>query len=274
LILQKSDGGFGYAATDLAAVRHRIRVLQADLVIYVVGLPQCDHLGMVFQTAEEAGWLAHPARAEHVGHGSILGADGKMLRSRDGVSVKLVDLLEESVRRAGSAVGRKNPDLDPARRAAVARAVGIGAVKYADLSTDRIKDYQFNLDRMLSFEGSTAPYLQYARARICSIFRRVGTAPVANPGPVLIAEPAERALAIELLAFAPLVEAVADSWEFHRLAQYLFGLASAFTAFYEKCPVLKADPDVRDSRLVLWDLTARTLKTGLGLLGVDSPDQM
>lgn len=274
LIVQKSDGGFGYAATDLATIRHRVRVLRAGRLVYVVGLPQRDHLGMVFQTARAAGWLTGSVRVEHIGHGSVLGVDGKTLRSRAGASVKLVDLLDEAVRRAAEIVERKNPDLDPTRQAAVARAVGIGAVKYADLATDRAKDYSFELDRMVSFEGNTAPYLQYARARICSIYRRAGTAPVARPEPVLLVEPAERVLAIELLGFGPLVEGLADSLEFHRLAQYLFGLASAFTAFYERCPVLKADPDVRSSRLVLCDLTARVLEAGLGLLGIDSPDQM
>ncbi|SEF92904.1 arginyl-tRNA synthetase [Thermomonospora echinospora] len=274
LIVRKSDGGFGYAATDLATIRHRLRKLHATRLLYVVGLPQQMHLGMVFQTAREAGWLAPPARAEHIGFGSVLGSDGKILRTRAGASVKLVDLLAEAVSRASAIIAEKNPDLDADTRAAVARAVGIGAVKYADLSTDRVKDYVFDYDRMLSFDGNTAPYLQYARARICSIFRRGGVEPPRDAGAPVLAEPAERALALQLLGFEGLIAEVSQNLEFHRLAQYLYGLASAFTSFYEKCPVLQAEGEVRTSRLVLCDLTARTLELGLGLLGIESPDQM
>jgi len=273
LIVQKTDGGFGYAATDLATIRRRLRVLGATRLLYVVGLPQRQHLEMIFETAREAGWLVPPARAEHVGHGSILGDDGKILRTRAGASVKLIDLLDEAIARATAIVAEKNPALDEQARERVAQAVGIGAVKYADLSTQRSKDYVFDYDRMLSFEGNTAPYLQYAHARICSIFRRSGLEP---PGAkhVIVAEPAERALAIELLAFAGVITEVAGNLECHRLAQYLYGLASAFTDFYERCPVLRAEGEVRTSRLVLCDLTARTLKLGLGLLGIAAPDQM
>jgi arginyl-tRNA synthetase len=275
LIVQKSDGGFGYAATDLATIRRRIRDLHSTRMLYVVGSPQHQHLEMIYEAAREVGWLVPPVRAEHIGHGSILSAeDGKMLRTRAGVSVKLMDLLNEAVARARAVIDEKNPNLPEHVRVAVADAVGIGAVKYADLSTDRIKDYVFDLDRMLAFDGNTAPYLQYARARICSIFRRAGLTPDPKPGRVIVAEAAERVLALELLAFGPLVEEVAESLEFHKLAHYLYGLASTFTAFYERCPVLKADGEIRDSRLVLCDLTARTLKTGLGLLGIDAPDQM
>ncbi len=164
IIVRKGDGGFGYGATDLATIRHRLRNLQSSRLLYVVGLPQRQHLEMIYAVARDANWLVPPARAEHVGHGSILGDDGKMLRTRAGASVKLVDLLEEAVVRASAVIAEKNPQLDEETRAAVARAVGIGAVKYADLSTDRLKDYTFDYDRMLSFEGNTAPYLQYARA--------------------------------------------------------------------------------------------------------------
>jgi arginyl-tRNA synthetase len=273
LIVQKSDGGFGYAATDLATIRRRLRVLGATRLLYVVGLPQRQHLEMIFETAREAGWLVPPARAEHVGHGSILGDDGKILRTRAGASVKLIDLLDEAIARATVIVAEKNPALDEQARANVAQAVGIGAVKYADLSTQRGKDYVFDYDRMLSFQGNTAPYLQYAHARICSIFRRSGLPPP-DAKHVIVAEPAERALAIELLAFGGVVTEVAGDLECHRLAQYLYSLASAFTDFYERCPVLQAEGEVRTSRLVLCDLTARTLKLGLGLLGIAAPDQM
>ncbi|MCX4448599.1 arginine--tRNA ligase [Streptomyces sp. NPDC087866] len=275
IIVKKGDGGFGYGATDLATIRHRLRNLDATRLLYVVGLPQRQHLGMIYDVAKDAGWLAPPARAEHVGHGSILGDDGKMLRTRAGVSVKLVDLLEEAVVRASAVIAEKNPQLDEKTRAEVARQVGIGAVKYADLSTDRLKDYVFDYDRMLSFEGNTAPYLQYARARICSIFRKAGVEqPLTGVDKLVITEPAERTLALELLQFDSLISEVAETLEFHKLANYLYGLASAFTSFYEKCPVLRSEGDVKQSRLVLCDITARTLELGLGLLGIETPDQM
>lgn len=275
IIVKKGDGGFGYGATDLATIRYRLRNLRATRVLYVVGLPQHQHLAMIYDVARDAQWLAPPARAEHVGHGSILGDDGKVLRTRAGQSVKLADLLEEAVVRASAVIAEKNPELDDQTRAAVARAVGIGAVKYADLSTDRTRDYVFDVDRMVSFEGNTAPYLQYARARICSIFRRAGLeTPLQDVDKLVITEPAERALALQLLEFSSLVAEVSETLEFHKLANYLYGVASAFTSFYEKCPVLRAESDVKQSRLALCDITARTLKLGLGLLGIDAPDRM
>ncbi|MGH8836458.1 MAG: arginine--tRNA ligase [Actinomycetes bacterium] len=276
LIVRKRDGGYGYATTDLATIRHRLRGLGATRLLYVVGLPQRLHLEMIYETAREAGWLKPPARAEHVGHGSVLGSDGKLLRTRAGVSVKLTVLLDEAVARAGALVAEKNPALDPAERDAVASAVGIGAVKYADLSTDRVKDYVFDLDRMLALDGNTAPYLQYAHARIRSIFRRAGAdAGPPGAGPVPVTEPAERKLALELLGFAGVVHEVSDTLELHRIAGYLYRLASAFMTFYENCPVLAApEPAVHAGRLVLCDLTARTLRRGLGLLGIATPDQM
>lgn len=274
LIVQKSDGGFGYAATDLATIRRRLRDLHATRLLYVVGLPQAQHFAMIFQTAKDAGWLTPPARAEHIGHGSVLGEDGKILRTRAGASVKLVDLLREAVDRATAIIAEKNPDLDEETRAAVANAVGIGAVKYSDLSTDRTKDYVFDYDRMLSFDGNTAPYLQYARARICSIFRRAEVEPPRDLSEIIITEPAERTLALELLGFEGVLAQVEETLEFHRLAHYLYGLATAFTGFYEVCPVLKSEEPIRRSRLALCDLTARTLERGLDLLGIRTPDQM
>jgi arginyl-tRNA synthetase len=274
LIVQKSDGGFGYAATDLAAIRHRARDLGADRLLYVVGLPQRQHLEMVFEVARRAGWLRPPARAEHLAFGSVLGPDGKVLRTRAGESVKLLDLLDEAVARAAARVAEKNPDLDAEERDLVAHLVGIGAVKYADVSTDRMKDYVFDLDRMLAFEGNTAPYLQYAHARIRSIFRRAEVEPDRGATPVLVAEPAERALALDVLEFGDVIAELEQSLEFHRLANYLHRLASTFTTFYERCPVLRAEEPVRASRLALCDLTARTLALGLGLLGIVAPDRM
>jgi arginyl-tRNA synthetase len=228
---------------------------------------------MVYQVAREAGWLRPPAVAEHVGFGSILGSDGRMLRSRAGTPIKLIDLLDEAITRAAQIARRKNPDLDEATITQVARAVGTGAVKYADLSTHRIKDYIFDWDRMLALDGNTAPYLQYAHARIRSIFRRAGVdAPAGTT--ITVTEPAEHALAIELLAFDTVIANVAQTLEFHRLAGYLHTLATTFSTFYEQCPVLRAQPDVRDSRLAICDLTARILRQGLDLLGIHTPDRM
>ncbi len=275
LIVQKSDGGFGYPATDLAAVRNRVDDLGATRLLYVVGTPQQQHFDMVFTAAAEAGWLTPPARAAHVAFGSVLGADGKTLRTRAGGTIKLADLLSEAIERATTAVGEKNPELAEALREQVARQVGIGAVKYADLSTDRTRDYVFDFDRMLAFEGQTGPYLQYAYVRIRSIFRRGDITPARDSAPLVITEPAERALTLELLTLPEIVADVAATLEFHKLANYLYSVATAFTAFYERCPILKADNDTaRTSRLALADLTARTLTLGLGLLGIDTPQQM
>ncbi|MFI7334985.1 arginine--tRNA ligase [Micromonospora aurantiaca (nom. illeg.)] len=273
LIVRKSDGGYGYPATDLAALRHRTGALGATRLLYVVGLPQRRHFDMVFAVAAQAGWLTAPARAEHVGFGSILGPDGRMLRSRAGGSVKLAGLLTEAVQRATALARERNPELGESEAAEVGRAVGVGAIKYADLSGDRHKDYVLDWERMLSLDGNTAPYLQYAYSRVRSIFRRAGAA--ARPdAEVSLAEPAERALAMELVGFAAVVEEVASGLEFHRLTAYLHRLAVAFSAFYERCPVLRAEGPVRESRLVLCDLTGRVLRQGLDLLGIRTPERL
>ena len=280
LIVRKQDGGFGYAATDLAALRHRTGTLGATRVLYVVGAPQQQHLAMVFAVARLAGWLVPPARAEHVAFGSVLGPDKKMFKTRSGGTVKLKELLDEAVQRALAVIAEKNVELDEPTRAEVARQVGIGAVKYADLSSDRIKDYVFDWDRMLAFEGNTAPYLQYAHARIRSIFRRAdltdaGAADAAAKVAIVLAEPAERALALELLAFGATARAVAETLHPHKMCTYLYDLASRFTSFYEQCPVLRAEDEAtRRSRLWLCDLTARTLAQGLTLLGIEAPSRM
>ncbi|MFY1658142.1 arginine--tRNA ligase [Micromonospora sp. WMMD1274] len=273
LIVRKSDGGYGYPATDLAALRHRTGALGATRLLYVVGLPQRRHFEMVFAVAAQAGWLAAPVRAEHVGFGSILGPDGRMLRSRAGGSVKLAGLLTEAVQRATTLARERNPELGEAEAAEVGRAVGVGAIKYADLSGDRQKDYVLDWERMLSLDGNTAPYLQYAYSRVRSILRRAGAA--ARPdAAVSLAEPAERALAMELVGFAAVVDEVAGSLEFHRLTAYLHRLAVAFSAFYERCPVLRAEGPVRESRLVLCELTGRVLRQGLDLLGIRTPERL
>jgi arginyl-tRNA synthetase len=276
LIVRKADGGYTYATTDLATVIDRVERVNATLLLYVVGAPQAQHLQMVWVVAEQAGWLRPPARAVHVPFGNVLGPNRKMLKSRSGENVKLIELLDEAVQRADAAVGEKNPDLPPDERAEVARVVGIGAVKYADLSTDRIKDYVFDWDRMLSFDGDTAPYLQYAHARSCSIFRRIGIdrAAVRGTTPSLgVSE--ERALGLRLLGYGAVLADTLERYSPHRLTGYLFDLATDFTAFYEACPVLRAPSEsTRTSRLALCDLTARVLAHGLGLLGIDAPERM
>ncbi|MGE0308126.1 MAG: arginine--tRNA ligase [Acidimicrobiia bacterium] len=276
LIIRKRDGGYNYATTDLATIIDRRERLGADRSLYVVGAPQAQHLQMVFAVAAQAGWLPDPSSCVHVAFGSVLGADGRMLRSRSGESVKLVELLTEAIDRATEAVAEKNPELGADERAAVGRMVGLGAVKYADLSTDRIKDYRFDWERMLSFDGNTAPYLQYAHARICSIFRRaeITRDQVTTAQPIL-RTPQERSLAMRLLGFDGAVWDAIDRYSPHRLCTYLFDLASDFTTFYEACPVLKADSDeLKASRLALCDLTARVMARGLDLLGIDAPERM
>jgi arginyl-tRNA synthetase len=275
LLLRYSAGGFSYGANDMAAIRYRIRDLGGTRLLYVVDSRQSQHLRQVMLGAEKAGWLKPPVRAEHVNFGSVLGKDGKPLKSRSGETPKLGEMLDDAVDRAAAVVAEKDPDLDGDTRAQVARAVGIGAVEYADLQTERFKDYTFDLDRMVAVEGNTGPYLQYAHARIKSIFRRaqMTEADVAGAA-VVIGEEQERALALALIGFSDAVHNAADGCAPHKLCTYLFDLAQAFTAFYEACPVLKADDATRDSRLVLCAATANTLRTGLGLLGLEAPEQL
>jgi arginyl-tRNA synthetase len=276
LIVQKGQGGFNYATSDLACVIDRVERIGADLLLYVVGAPQAQHLSMVFDVARMAGWLKDPVEAVHVSFGSVLGSDRKMLKSRSGDPLKFIDLVTEAVARADEAIAAKNPELPADERARVARMVGIGAVKYADLSTDRVRDYVFDWERMLSFDGNTAPYLQYAHARICSIFRRAGIDRASVASTTLsVVEPQERDLALKILGFESAILDTLERYSPHRLCTYLYELATAFTAFYEHCPVLKADDDaIRASRLALCDLTARVMNRGLGLLGIDAPEQM
>jgi arginyl-tRNA synthetase len=274
LIIRKRDGGYGYATTDLACVRHRTTTLGATRIIYVVGAPQAQHLAMVFAAAKLAGWLGDNAHAEHVPFGSVLGTDKKMLKTRAGEAIRLMDLLQEAVSRAHAIVSEKNPTLDDALQRAIARAVGIGAVKYADLASDRVKDYVFDWDRMLAFDGNTAPYLQYAHARIRSIFRK-GQTEVPSPDTINVSGAQERQLAMLLLSFPTVVADVAQTLLPHKLCGYLYELATGLSAFYEACPVLKAPSEAeRASRLALCDLTARVLARGLELLGIDAPDRM
>lgn len=275
MIAKSQTGAFMYATSDLACVVDRVERLDADLMLYVIGTPQAQHLQMVFEVCRMAGWLVEPTKAVHVGFGNVLGADRKMMRSRAGDSVKLADLLDEAVERAEVAIAEKNPDIGPEERLAVANIVGIGALKYSDLSTERIKDYVFDWDRMLAFEGNTGPYLQYAHARICSIFRRarIDRASVRS-GHIILNQPHERALAMRLLAYPSAIATTLDSYSPHKLCTYVYELASDFSSFYQECPILKSDEPMRSSRLALADFTAQVLEHSLGLLGITAPEQM
>ena len=276
LIVRKSDGAYLYATTDLAAIRYRVGTLGAGRVIYVVGAPQKLHFQMVFDCAAKVGWTGD-ARLEHVPFGSVLGDDNKMFKTRSGESVKLSALLDEAQTRAMKVVEQKNPDLPENDKMDIARAVGIGAVKYSDLSNNLISDYVFNWDKMLAMEGNTAPYMQYAYARVRSIFRKgdIDTAQLANQTDKLsLDDPTEVALAKVLIRYAETISAVARELRPHLLTGYLFDLAGAFSTFYNACPVLKVDEPTRTSRLLLCQLTAQTLKHGLELLGIETIEQM
>jgi arginyl-tRNA synthetase len=279
LIIRKSDGGYNYATTDLATIRYRIDELHVDRAIYVVGSDQTLHFRMVFAVAREAGWIPPGARFEHAQVGLVSAPDGGRLRTRSGDSVQLSDLLQEAVDRARGILDELEAPtrFEPGELAAIAEAVGVGAVKYADLSTARESAYVFDWDRMISFRGNTGPYLQYATARIRSIFRRAGgdADPLLRGSRVAVTAPSERALALRLLGFGAVVTAVGETAEPHRLCAYLFDVASLFTTFYEECPVLKAEPEsLRAARLALCALTLSVLSTGLGLLGVPLPERM
>jgi len=275
LLLRYRTGGFGYDTTDLAALRHRVKELGGQQLIYVIDSGQSLHMQMVFAAGRLAGWLDDDHRAVHVGFGIVMGADGRRLKTRSGDNPKLSDLLDEAVERAAAIVVDRS-ELPELEQAAVAQAVGIGGVKYADLSSDRVKDYVFDYDRMLATDGNTAAYLQYAVARCRSMLRKAesdgGWAPAAGIG---VTEQAERVLALKILQLDGAVRAVAADLAPHKLCTHLFELAQAFTSFYDQCPVLKApSAQARDSRLALCLLTAESLALGLGLLGIDAPERM
>ncbi|MFI7687102.1 arginine--tRNA ligase [Streptomyces griseoaurantiacus] len=274
LIVQKSDGGYGYAATDLSAIRDRVFRLKANTLLYVVDARQSLHFKMVFETARRAGWLGEDVTAHQLAFGTVLGADGKPFKTRAGETVRLVDLLDEAVDRAAAVVREKAQDLSEAEIAERGAQVGIGAVKYADLSTSANRDYKFDLDQMVSLNGDTSVYLQYAYARIQSILRKAGdAAPAAHPE--LELAPAERALGLHVDAFAEAVADAAAEYAPHKLTAYLYQLASLYTTFYDKCPVLKAEsPAQVENRLLLCDVTARTLHRGMALLGIRTPERL
>ncbi|MFF6811587.1 arginine--tRNA ligase [Streptomyces sp. NPDC012403] len=275
LIVQKADGGFGYAASDLTAIRNRVQDLHASTLLYVVDVRQSLHFKMVFETARRAGWLNDDVTAHNMGYGTVLGADGKPFKTRAGETVRLEDLLDEAVQRAAEVVREKARDLTEDEIQERAAQVGIGAVKYADLSTSPSRDYKFDLDQMVSLNGDTSVYLQYAYARIRSILRKAGEVrPAAHPE--LDLHEAERALGLHLDAFGDTVFEAAAEYAPHKLAAYLYQLASLFTSFYDKCPVIKPQPpqDVAENRLFLCDLTARTLHQGMALLGIRTPERL
>ena len=271
-IIQKQGGGFLYASTDLACMRYRVNQLKADRLMYVVDHRQALHFQQLFAVSRQAGWLPENVSAEFVGFGTMMGKDGKPFKTRSGDTVKLIDLLDEAVQRATDLVRSKNADLDDQAAALIGRTVGIGAVKYADLSKNRTSDYVFDWEQMLSFEGNTAPYLQYAYTRVQSVFKKAGE--WAQPETLLLNDKLEQQLAVELLRFEDVLDGAANSASPHHLASYLYHLATLFSRFYEACPILKAEGAVRDSRLALAKLTGETLQTGLDLLGIETLEVM
>lgn len=280
-MIQKSDGAYLYATTDLAALRHRVRELKADAIIYVTDARQKLHFEMLFATARLAGWATEKTELVHVMFGSVLGEDGRPLKTREGENVKLKVLLDEAIVRARAIVEEKNPDLSEQKKEQIARAVGIGAVKYADFSNSRTSDYVFSFDKMLAMEGNTAPYMQYAYARVQSIKRKGQEKGIevdkemAGLKEVSLTEPSELDLAKHLIRYGEAVAAGLADYRPHYLTTYLYDLAQKFSVFYTNCPVLDAGPDKRPTRLLLCDLTARTIKHGLAeLLGIEVVEQM
>lgn len=275
VIVQKADGGYLYATSDLAALRYRQQTLGADRILYFVDQRQALHFQQVFAVAKRAGFVKTDTGLEHLGFGTMNGPDGKPFKTRDGGTVKLIDLLDEAEQRALTLVREKNPQHDEATLQEIASTVGIASVKYADLSKNRSSDYIFNFDQMLSFEGNTAPYLLYAYTRVAAIFRRAGIDPDTLAGDLLIQAPQEQELGNKLLQFSEVLDAVAQKGLPNLLCTYLYELAGTFSAFYEQCPVLSAESEsLKQSRLQLSWLTARTLKTGLALLGIKTLERM
>lgn len=270
VIVRKSDEGFGYSATDLAALRDRIDHLHADEILYVVGAPQAQHFQMIFAVARMAHWIDDSVRVEHVSFGSVLGPDRKPFKTRAGSTVKLIELIDEAVARASQVMGERSGEVSDEAAEIVARA----ALKYADLSTERQRDTVFDLERTVSFEGDTGPYLLYANARIHSIFRKINAPLPSSPTEFVLAESPARELALTLLGFSEVVALSMDTLQPHRLCNYLFDLAQRFTAFYDACPVASASGSVRDERVALCALTSKTLELGLSLLGITALRQM
>lgn len=275
VIVQKADGGYLYATTDLAAVRYRSNVLKADRALYFVDQRQALHFNQVFEVARRAGFVGHPMQMEHMGFGTMNGADGRPFKTRDGGTVKLIDLLNEAKDRAYALVKEKNPSLAEDELRQIAEVVGIGAVKYADLSKHRTSDYSFNFELMLNFEGNTAPYLLYAYTRVAGVFRKLGKGYDQLDGRIVLQAPHEQDLAARLAQFGEVLNSVADKGTPHVLCSYLYDIAGLFSSFYENCPILAAETaEQQQSRLRLAALTGRTLKQGLELLGLETLERM
>ena len=275
VIVKKADGGYLYATTDLAALRYRAGTLHADRMLYFVDQRQALHFQQMFSLAKRAGFVPENTELEHMGFGTMNGPDGRPFKTRDGGTVKLIDLLDEAEQRAYTLVRDKNPELDDPALLTIAHAVGIGAVKYADLSKNRSSDYIFNFEQMLSFEGNTAPYLLYAYTRVASVFRKAGLDMADVNGDFLLQEEAEQALAARLVQFGEVLESVAEKGLPHLLCSYLYDVAGLFSTFYEHCPILSGDNEaLKQSRLKLAALTARTLKQGMELLGLSPLERM
>lgn len=276
LIIRKGDGGYNYATTDLACIINRVESIECNEMLYVVGAEQSQHFSMVFQVAKDAKFMDEKIKAVHVSFGLVMGSDGKKLASREGKAITLKELLEESVNRAEKLILEKNSSMSDSDRKKISKMIGIGAIKYADLSIDRNKNYVFDWDKMLSFDGNTAPYLQYAHARICSIFRKSSISRESTfNSEILVVNDFEKSLSKSLIGFSESIDETINSYSPHRLAVYLHHLAQDFASFYENCPVLVSNDETQmNSRLALCNLTARTLKTGLGLLGIETPENM
>jgi arginyl-tRNA synthetase len=276
VIIQKQGGGFLYATTDLAALQYRAKILKANRIMYFIDARQSLHMQQVFTLARKAKLVSDDVLLEHLANGTMMGDDGKPFKTRDGGTVKLANLLTEAVERAGNLVKEKNSDLSASEIADISRIVGIGAIKYADLSKTRTNDYIFSWEAMLSFEGNTAPYLQYAYTRVQSIFRKAGIAPESLQNAIMIGTEQEKTLAIKLLQFSEVLDQVAREAMPHLLCTYLYDIASLTMSFYEACPILKEGiaPEIRDSRLRLCHLVARTLAQGLDLLGIEVMQKM
>ena len=275
-LIRKSDGGFLYGTTDLATLEYREQRWKPDAVWYVTGAPQQLHFEQVFAAGRKMGVTTD---LRHIAFGSILGEDRKMMKTRSGENVELGGLLNEAMERALAVVAEKNPDLAKAEQLEIARLIGLGAVKYADLMQHRLTDYLFSWEKMLSFQGNTAPYLQNAYVRIRSIFRKAKSEGIdegisIKPAQIIIADPAERALALQILKFSEVLHAVLEDQRPNLLCLYLYELANAFHSFYEACPILKSEDPVRSSRLALAGITAELLKSGLSLLGIGVPERM
>ena len=269
-IVRKSDGGFLYATTDLATIDYRVKRWNPDAIWYVVGAPQALHFHQIFAAAKMMGIEGD---LRHIAFGSILGEDRKIMKTRSGENVGLAEVLHEAIERARQILAARTEALPPDEAESTARLIGLGAVKYAELSQNRLTDYVFSWDKLLAFEGNTAPYLQNAYVRIRSIFRKAGE-PADPAAKIQITDPAERSLAIKLLQYAETLPVVLEDFRPNILANYLYELANTYHSFYEACPVLKAEPALRASRLLLSDLSARTLSHGLGLLGIHCPERM